>query len=163
MSAFGLSITQGEQERLLGDLGAFWPGRRTSPETPSTKDAGRTNETSVREATAGPPNANWAVDVLSNLYTVPVRSTVEAFLVHRRPLRTLLFDAYPRLIKIFGSDAKLELRLIEDMEDDVCRIRVSIRSGRDDARPKLERFDEEWWLDHIQNSDGLLNFVLRRE
>jgi hypothetical protein len=146
----------------FGNPSAFWSGKESAAEDtrlPSKKD--RSNQ-DYFEPSDRLKRADASLDALSSLYTVPVRSTVESFLMHRRKLRTLLFAAYPRLVRIF-PDAKLELRLIEDMEDNLGRLRVSIAAqNRNNARQALDLFEEEWWLDHVQDSGGLLDFTLRR-
>jgi hypothetical protein len=107
--------------------------------------------------------SNGAFEVLASLYTIPNAAGVNKFLRHHRPLRGLLFDALPKIKSQFGNTVRPELLLIEDMEDDLQRLRVTITSNRGDASQALERFDEDWWLDHIQFSQGLLNFTLRTE
>jgi hypothetical protein len=169
--------------RRSGTLGPFWIGldsERTSeqkstenqyvsPEPVAPSQAGRHPQQPEEVGQAneqGRPRTNQlngAFGVLAGLYAVPNTTAVHTFLVHRRTLRELLFDAYPRIKKIFGERVNAELRLIEDMEDNLERLRVSIVTNRGDARQALERFDEEWWLDHVQFSEGLLNFTLRRE
>jgi len=164
-----------------GSLDLFWSGLQTETNVPqhlsqqplepvppfeTVQNAAQIKEMETETATRWfdmHQQANGAFDVLAGLYEVPNGRAVRRFLVRRRPLRGLLFDAYPRIMKIFGERVNTELKLIEDMDDNLERLRVSIVSNRDDARQALERFDEEWWLDHVQRAEGLLDFVLRRE
>jgi hypothetical protein len=167
MSTWDASFPYAAPEPLVGSLDAFpLVGKRPLAEdldSEAGSKVGSHQKYSAPPRTSNVEQVNGSIDVLSSLYTIPVRSDIAAFLVRRRPLRTLLFDAYPKLVNIFGSGTKFELRVIEDMEEDSARLRVSINSRRDNARQALEQFDEEWWLDHVQHSEGLLNFVLRRE
>lgn len=141
-----------ETRTRLGGLDAFWIERDPEDTPEKTSDFTR------------PKEVNGAFAVLSGLYSIPHTSPVQNFLVHRRAVRELLFSAFPHIKKIFGEATKAELRLIQGMDNnDSERLRVTIISDRENARQGLEQFDEEWWLDHVQNSDGLLNFVLRRE
>jgi hypothetical protein len=102
-------------------------------------------------------------DVLSSFYSIGNPATVQRFLTEHRNLRSILFRALPKIVDNFGRNVKAELRLIDDMEDDLQRVRVSILSDNQDAREALERFDEAWWLDNVQSTEGLLDFALRRE
>jgi len=165
-----------------GTLDLFWFGRDreriseqqspenqyVSPEPVASSQAGRHSKQLQEVGQANEHDkshmnqSNGAFEVLAGLYAIPNTTAVRTFLVHRRPLRELLFGAYPRIKRIFGVRVKAELRLIEDMEDDLERLRVSIVSNREDARQALERFDEEWWLDHVQDAEGLLDFTVRR-
>jgi len=106
---------------------------------------------------------NGAFDVLAGLYRVSDAKAVNRFLIHRRFVRELLFEAYPRIKRVFGERVHAELRLVEDMEDNLERLRVNIISNDAQARLALEQFDEEWWLDRVQDSEGLLDFTLKRD
>jgi hypothetical protein len=100
--------------------------------------------------------ANFSV--LSEFYSVRNPSAVRHFLVGRRPLFDLLFAALPKVKETWGRDAKSELELLHDPEDDSDSLVVHVLSNHPDAYAALDRFDEQWWLGHISASEGLLNF-----
>jgi hypothetical protein len=101
-------------------------------------------------------NAKFAI--LSGFYTVRNPVAVQDFLVGRRPLLDLLFAALPKVKETWGADAKTELELLHDPEDDSSSLVVHVSSNHPNAYAALDHFDEQWWLNHIGESEGLLNF-----
>jgi hypothetical protein len=101
-------------------------------------------------------NAKFAI--LSGFYTVRNPIAVQEFLVERKPLFDLLFAALPKVKETWGSDAKTELELLHDPEDDSSSLVVHVLSTHPNAYAALDHFDEDWWLNHIGESEGLLNF-----
>jgi len=107
--------------------------------------------------------ANSSFEVLASVYSIPDESGTRSFLTHHRDIASLLFGALPNIKTYFGESARAEVRLIEDMEDNLKRLRVTVTSKSKDASDALDKFDEEWWLDNIQFSKGLLSFSLKAE
>ena len=101
-------------------------------------------------------NAQFAI--LSGFYTVRNPVAVQDFLVDRRPLLDLLFAALPKVKETWGADARTELELLHDPEDDSSSLVVHVLSNHQNAYAALDHFDEQWWLNRIGESEGLLNF-----
>jgi hypothetical protein len=102
-----------------------------------------------------------AFEILSIFYSVRDSVPVKHFLSVHPALKKLLFAAFPRIKEIWGLDAKTELQVFSDPEDDSESLVVYILSERQDAYQLLDRFDEEWWLSQAGSSDGLLTFAVR--
>lgn len=98
---------------------------------------------------------------LAAFYSVESPIAVERFLREHTQLVGLLFSAFPRIKWSWGAEIKPELTLLEDQEGGFPMLMVRLASNRTDAYEALERFDDEWWLDHIRDAEGLLNFSLR--
>jgi|SRR5882762_2277094 len=160
---FGIFLPPDESETTGKDVWgtplkqSFW--KKPSPsETLQT-----TEEVQQRDkATTRADREDGIFNALSSFYTILDPAVVRTFLTDHRKLRSFLFSALPKIKESFGNPVTTELRLIEDMEDNLLRLRVSIISSRLDARQALEQFDENWWLDQVQNAEGLLDFTLRR-
>jgi len=102
-------------------------------------------------------------DALTSLYSVRNPLAVERFLSIHHPLRSLLFSAFAKISAIFGVGVRTELELVEDPDDQLLSLMVSIICERTNAGESLVRFDETWWLDHINLAEGLLNITVRKE
>jgi hypothetical protein len=96
--------------------------------------------------------------ILSGFYTVRNPTAVQEFLVARRPLFDLLFAALPKVKEVWGTDARTELELLYDPEDDSSSLVVHVLSNHPNTYAALDHFDEQWWLSRIGESEGLLNF-----
>jgi hypothetical protein len=96
--------------------------------------------------------------ILSGFYSVRNPSAVQDFLANRRPLVDLLFAALPKVKETWGGDAKTVLELLHDPEDDSSSLVVHVLSSHPNKYAALDHFDEQWWLNHIGESEGLLNF-----
>jgi hypothetical protein len=100
-----------------------------------------------------------AFSMLTSFYSIRTPIAVEQFLREHKFLLSLLFAAFPRIN--FALTCEPELSLVDDPEGGITILLVRLRSARPDAYEALSRFDNEWWLDHIRDAHGLLNFVLR--
>ena len=100
-------------------------------------------------------------DMLASFYSVPTPIAVTNFLNEHKQLPKLLFSAFPRIKSAWGIQAKPELDVVNDPEGGVSIMTVRLNSELPNAYQALDRFDEEWWLDHIAEAEGLLNFTLR--
>jgi len=105
--------------------------------------------------------ADARFEILSGFYTVRDPINVRHFLMRRPALVTLLFEALPKVKEAWGRDAKTELELLEDPEDDSSSLVVRVESNDPDPYTALDRFDEQWWLAKAGSSDGLLNFAVQ--
>jgi hypothetical protein len=100
-------------------------------------------------------------DTLIAFYSVSSPSAVENFLNSHHQLVALLFSAFPRIKMTWGAEVKPELTLVDDQEGGYPVLMVRLSSNMAGAYEALDRFDDEWWLDHIGEAEGLLNFSLR--
>jgi len=100
-------------------------------------------------------------EILSSFYTVKDSVRVKHFLSFHSGLKKLLFAAFPQIKETWGAEAKTELEVFSDPEDDSVSLVVYITSVRQDAYQLLDRFDEAWWLSVASSSDGLLTFVVQ--
>jgi hypothetical protein len=90
-------------------------------------------------------------------------ATVSNFLQEHRVLVSLLNEAYQEIRKHFASE-DLKLELVSDREiaeDRQLFVYILTSLSVTDALKKLDRFDEQWWLERIDRANGLLNFNLR--
>ncbi len=109
-----------------------------------------------------PPESSLrSFDTLASFYSVSTPIAVADFLSEHKQLLKLLFSAFPRIKSIWGAQAKLELEVVDDLEGGLPIMTVRVTSTLPDAYRALDRFDEEWWLDHIAEAEGFLNFTLR--
>jgi len=116
----------------------------------------RVKQEQITQQDAKRSNAKFAI--LSGFYTVRNPIAVQEFLLDRRPLFDLLFAALPKVKETWGGDAKTELELLQDPEDESSSLVVHVLSNHPNTYAALDHFDEQWWLNHIGESEGLLNF-----
>ena len=101
-----------------------------------------------------------AFDFLATLYLIRDPMAIKAFLRDHETLASVLFSAFPKINAFWGNQLSPELRLVEDADDESTSLVVYVASRQPDAYARLDRFDEEWWLDHIKETEGLLNFAI---
>lgn len=126
-------------------------------------DASRELIASLASQISQYPPRDAAFEILSSFYFVHDSLPVQRFLSKHRSLTKLLFAAFPRVKETWGSDAKTDLQLFKDPEDDSVSLVVYVNSGREDAYKLLDRFDKEWWLPNAGGSDGLVTFSVQIE
>jgi hypothetical protein len=97
---------------------------------------------------------------LAAFYCVASPMAVEKFLVAHAGLVPLLFSAFPKIKSYWGTEINPALTIVDDPEGGFSVLVVGLSSNKLDAYVALDRFDEEWWLDHIKDAQGLLNFSL---
>jgi predicted HTH domain antitoxin len=78
-------------------------------------------------------------------------------------LAGFLLEAFPYLQKHFGTNPRVELEVIRDPEigptgELIAYILTAL--SVDEAQARLDRLDDEWLLDELNRTDGLLNFSL---
>ena len=73
---------------------------------------------------------------------------------------TILKEAAGVLRSLFGGGAELCLELDRDPETGFEEIFATVRTAHspEAGLSILERFDEEWWLGHLEGLAGKLNF-----
>ncbi len=86
---------------------------------------------------------------------------VQLFLRKHPLLLEVVYEAAEHLRKIFGPEAQLELRLLQDPEsgDEELFALIHVHSDvpPDHALNQLQQFDEEWFLSVQDEIDGLFN------
>lgn len=99
------------------------------------------------------------VQVLEQLYVFRKRMEVLRFLDVHPFLVPLLLEAYTKIGKYFGPYPQVFLEVISDPEatdDRQLFAFIGTRLSPDEALDGLERFDEEWWLDTLDEAQGEL-------
>ncbi len=88
----------------------------------------------------------------------------EAILNEEGYLLPLLDEACSILRTLFGSDSELVLERFDDPEslDGHAMLFLTVLTGIETAEAMrlLERFDEEWWIDHVAQAEGKLQFTV---
>lgn len=100
---------------------------------------------------------------LSNKYVLRKSLAVISFIEEHQELVYLLDEAYEEIRKYFSSE-DLRLELVSDpeiAEDQQLFVYIFTALPVTDALKKLDKFDEQWWLDRLDSANGLLNFNLR--
>jgi len=110
----------------------------------------------IKQQDAKRSNDKFAI--LSGFYTIRNPIAVHEFLLNRKPVFDLLFAALPKVKEAWGGEAKTELELLQDPEDESASLVVHVLSNHPNTYAALDQFDEQWWLNHIGESEGLLNF-----
>ena len=103
------------------------------------------------------------LDDLEELYSLRDAATVWPFLLAHSQLVEVLLEAYPYLEEHFGPDPKVTLEVVNDPEAVTRKqlfayIVTSLPPAK--ALARLDKLDEEWFLDQLDRVDGLLNFNL---
>lgn len=93
-----------------------------------------------------------------------LREGVERFLRERSSLRPFLYETGGKLREYFGSDTLLAVECFVDPESSSAPVElfllVKTHLEVDEARERLRRFEQGWWLDNMQRGDYLLNVSL---
>jgi len=88
---------------------------------------------------------------------------VRRFLLTYPHLIEVLLEAYPHLVKHFGPDPQVALEVISDPEvEGWAQLFAYIITSLpvDEALVRLDTLDREWFLDQLDQVDGLFNFNL---
>lgn len=100
---------------------------------------------------------------LEGIYSFRDAGAMRSFLKAHLQLIEVLFQAHVHLQKHLGPDPQVELAIItdpevEDMDELFAYILTSLPV--DEALARLDRLDEEWFLDQLDRVDGRFNFNL---
>ena len=101
------------------------------------------------------------LEQLGRLYDMPDKEEVAEFLTSQPFLIPLLTRGYEELERVFGGSVDATLRVEWDPEvPGWAQLVAAVRTGRevDDALAALWRFDEQWFLDVIADTQGALLF-----
>jgi len=100
---------------------------------------------------------------LREIYAFRNPDQVRSFLVTHPDLVEVLFEARSYLEALFGSDLEVILEVVTDPDaEGLKQLFAYIHTSLpiDDALERLDRLDEEWFLDQLDRVDGLCNFNL---
>ena len=89
------------------------------------------------------------------------REKVRAFLDRHPEIRTFIRAALPALHKCFGSAVSVVLEVLVYPEQSGPEELVAWIQSTDEVYEgleKLERFEDEWFLDHLAETGGIFNF-----
>lgn len=102
--------------------------------------------------------------LLASLYTSDDADKVRAWLSAYPDAVEALIDAYPVINNIFGEHLlRVELEVVKDRDANGSpELFACIHTDQDahEALQSLDRFDDEWFLEHSEVADGKLNFNL---
>ena len=84
------------------------------------------------------------------------RERVLDYLDRHPHLLPLLVDVADQIPCYFRPDDRALMQLIEDEDIGVEQLYAIVRSGLDpdEVEARLNRLDEEWWLDAVERADG---------
>jgi hypothetical protein len=123
-----------------------------------TEQAGELQYSTLQERFDRETGRILALRELDQLYVFEDRSEV-AYFIERNRLRELLLDAGEPLNAAFGKELLKKLTLATD--DEGCTTLfclVHVHGEMQEARRALRSFDHQWWLHHLTQAAGKLNF-----
>lgn len=99
---------------------------------------------------------------VKRVYALRDERAVREFLDAHPHLIPFLIEAYSRIRRYFGTDATATLEVIQDPEADGETLFAYIRTPLpvDAAMDRLDRLDDEWFLDRLDQVGELFNFNL---
>ena len=101
-----------------------------------------------------------ALDALKTRYSLRSPEEVTAYLRSYPHLVPLLLEAAEVIPRYFGADTHLVLEVVVDPEDESetpeLYASVQTRLGVDEGLDRLDRLDEDWWLDRSPAGPGVL-------
>jgi len=105
-------------------------------------------------------NPTDSITRLAQRYTFRRPDEVAAFLHEHPRLSAVLLEASDVIPDYFGHDAPLFLEVFTDpeTEPDARELFAIVRTSMepDEAVARLDRLDEEWWLDASSDESGVL-------
>ncbi|MBA2606916.1 MAG: hypothetical protein H0U96_08630 [Acidobacteria bacterium] len=103
------------------------------------------------------------INVLAREYEIRNAPEVALFLRENNFLLDLLEDIPSKLKKFFGSKSKLALELLSEPDFPSSReifVLVLTEEEAEQARNKMNKFDEKWWLEQLDRARCKLNVSL---
>lgn len=107
-----------------------------------------------------PSSTEDSIQKLGGRYKLEDSAAVEAYLRSNDFLTCILSEAHEKITDLFGPGAQVSLKVVEEPEaKDSRRLFILIRP---DMRPKeaigrLDKLDENWWLDALPAARGKLS------
>jgi hypothetical protein len=100
------------------------------------------------------------IDNLKKSYVFPADNAVDIFLANHRALPPVLLAAASHLEDSFGPETIFNLEVSTDDDDSQTLYAVAVwHDTVQTAVEALERFEENWWLDHMTPSTKDLAFT----
>jgi hypothetical protein len=83
---------------------------------------------------------------------------VKAFLEENHFLIPVIEEASVKLVEYFGAETPLVLEIRSQAEDEGSELFLYVKTDLPvpEALTRLDRFDEEWWLDEMGRSRNLM-------
>lgn len=100
---------------------------------------------------------------LETLYSLRNRPVIHQFLKKHRQMLPFLLDAYPIAAKYFGKHLTIFLEVVHDPEMpgvEQLFAYISAPLPIETALECLNKLDEEWFIDRLEQVHGLFNFNL---
>lgn len=101
---------------------------------------------------------------LDNYYELRNASEVHAYVNKHPQLLEFLLESYQQLRRYFGSESSFGLEVVHDPEinrpNDFLFVYIRTSLDVDEAMGRLDRFDDDWYLDQIDSFGALVNFNL---
>lgn len=98
---------------------------------------------------------------LATIFRFENRRAVPTFIKAHPVVVNVLLEAFPKLTTLFGEDATIVLRLVEEPDDpgepELFGV-VQTTLAPDEALRRLYVFDSEWWLEQSLRTKSSLNF-----
>jgi hypothetical protein len=113
--------------------------------------------------TAIAPTVSPPVDAIERLFLVDHPDDIRTFIAARPHLISILHEASERIPDSFPPMTKVSLDLVGHPESGsrpelVLRIQTSLPMA--EALDRLDRLDEEWWLDTLPVAQGDMTLVV---
>lgn len=102
------------------------------------------------------------LELVKKLYYSDEFDSIKSFISDNFFLADLLIEAHPQLKDHFGTNLRVDLVLRTDPEESYKQLFGYLRTPMpiDEAQASLDSFDDNWFLDHLVATKGLLNFNL---
>jgi hypothetical protein len=103
------------------------------------------------------------INFMAREYEVRNPQEVGKFLRDNLFLFDLLKVIPGQIAKFFGKNAKLALELLSEPDFPSSRelfVLVLTDDSAEKARPKMDRFDQKWWLENLEKANCKLNVSL---
>lgn len=99
---------------------------------------------------------------LHELYKFRGNNHIIDYIRSHPELNNFLLESHNYLVKYFGTSAKFELEVVHDPEAQHEQLIVYINTPLpvDEALIRLDQFDNDWFLDHVNLLSHLINFNL---
>ena len=120
-------------------------------------------DTGTHEATA--PSDAAVVENLNAVYSIADESAVAAYLSEHVDLVDILLNI-PSKLREYSLEGRLALAheiYPDSIDDEQLVISIFTHEEPEIAQPKLERFDEEWWLERTAETRVRVCILLRFE
>ncbi len=102
----------------------------------------------------------YTLPELATTFELRNEAQILDFVEEHASLAGLLSEAQAKIAEVFGPETRVALELVTDM-DSPNEVELFALIGADmsveEARARMNRLDEDWWLDAVTRTDGLMN------